>query len=202
VTSDPRLRIGGWAALFVAVLVPLQFVALFIAAPAADPFKGGVYLAVEAVRVVATLVAVLGLDVLFRSIASGPARLALAAGGLGAVIGIATGAVGYAGLMSEPVETIAFLASSLLLATWFVIGGGILLGEGGPLARIGWTAELGGIGMILTALAIATSFGGAVGVTGTSLLDWFHLLGLFVVVYLVRVWRYVVGGRLPGPGIL
>ena len=28
------------------------------------------------------------------------------------------------------------------------------------------------------------------------------LIGLFVVVYLVRVWSYVVRGRLPGPGIL
>ncbi len=79
-TSDRRLRIGGWAALLVAVLVPVQFVALFVAAPAPDPFNGVLYLAVEAVRVAATLVAVLGLDVLFRRIAPGPARLAQAAG--------------------------------------------------------------------------------------------------------------------------
>jgi hypothetical protein len=56
--------------------------------------------------------------------------------------------------------------------------------------------------MILTALAIAIPFAGPIGVTGTSLNDWYRILGLFVVVYLVRIWRYVVGGRLPGPGIL
>jgi hypothetical protein len=72
---------------------------------------------------------------------------------------------------------------------------------GRQLARVGWAAGLGGLGSILAAVAIAVPFGGPVG-TGTSWLDWFLLAGLFVVVYLVRVWAYVVLGRLPGPGIV
>ena len=51
-------------------------------------------------------------------------------------------------------------------------------------------------------IAIAIPFAGPIGETGTSLNDWYRILGLFVIVYLIRIWSYVVRGRLPGPGIL
>jgi hypothetical protein len=94
------------------------------------------------------------------------------------------------------------LPGDLLIGSWFLGGGLILLRSGRQLARIGWTAALGGAGLVLVALSVAVGFGGTPGVTGTALIDWFMLLGLFIVIYLVRIWRYVVGGRLPGPGIV
>jgi hypothetical protein len=204
VTADRRLRIGGWAALLVAILLPFQLIVLFLAAHDPRPFATSPYLLVEAVRIAAVLVAVIGLDRLYRSIAPGAARFALAAGAIGASIGIVADAAtiaGVGGRASGSIETVVFLLANVLVGAWFFVGGGILMREGGGLLRIGWTAELGGLGTILTAVAIATGFGGPIG-SGSSWIDWFHLLGLFVVVYLVRVWRYVVGGRLPGPGIL
>jgi hypothetical protein len=204
VTADRRLRIGGWAALLVAILAPLQLVALFLSAHDADPFAATPYLLVETLRVGAILVAVIGLDALYRSIAPGVARFALVAGGLGASIGLIADAVTVGGVTADSLgtlDTVLFLAANVLIGVWFFAGGGILMREGGGLVRVGWTAELGGLGVIVTALAIATDFGGPIG-SGSSWIDWFHLLGLFVVVYLVRIWRYVVGGKLPGPGIL
>ncbi len=77
------------------------------------------------------------------------------------------------------------------------------MSAGRDLARVGWPAELGGLGMIAGGDRDRhRRFGGPVGDSGTSSLDWFLLLSLFVIVYLVRIWRYVVGGRLLGPGIL
>ena len=73
---------------------------------------------------------------------------------------------------------------------------------GGAFVRIGWPAQLGGLGLILGAILVALAVDGPGGTTGPSLLNWFQLLGLFVVVYLVRVWSWVVRGRMPGPGIL
>ena len=201
-TSDRRLRIGGWAALLVALFVPLQFVLLFLGSRDPNPFSTTPYLVVETARIVAAFVAVVGLDGLFRSIAPGPARFVLAVGSVAGVIGLASAGATFAGLPTGAIDTVLFLAANVLLGAWFLGSGGILMREGGGLARVGWTAELGGLGMILTAFAIAVPFGGVVGVTGTSIVDWFHILGLFVVIYLVRIWRYVVGGKLPGPGIL
>jgi hypothetical protein len=204
VTADRRLRIGGWAALLVAILAPLQLVVLFVVAHEAQPFAATPYLLIETLRIGAILVAVVGLDGLYRSIAPGVARFALAAGCLGASVGLVADAVtfgGVAGGSLGALDTILFLAANILIGVWLFVGGGILMRRGGAFARLGWTAELGGLGAILTALAIATDFGGPIG-SGSSWIDWFHLLGLFVVVYLVRIWRYVVGGKLPGPGIL
>lgn len=200
-TADRRLQIGGWAALLVAALAPLQVIALFLEASAPDPFATLPYLLVEVARVSVLLVAVLGLDRLYRPIAPDAARTASTVGVLGAVVGIVADLTLIVGVALEPMTTIALLGANVLVGGWFLLGGGILMREGGGLLRVGWTAELGGVGVIVTALAIAAGFGGPVG-TGRSWIDWFHLLSLFVVIYLVRVWSYVVRGRLPGPGIL
>jgi hypothetical protein len=210
VTADRRLRVGGWAALLVAILAPLQVIAIWLYAgsfpglTSPDPWASEPYLAFDVARLIAVLIAVVGLDGLFRSRDADVARRLLAVGVSGAVIGFAAdgwiflGGAGHA----EGAYGLIDLAADLLVAAWFVGGGLILLTSGRQLARIGWTAILGGAGQVLTALCVATGFGGIPGISGTALIDWFLLIGLFVVVYLVRVWRYVVGGRLPGPGIV
>jgi hypothetical protein len=202
VTADRRLRIGGWAALLTAVMVPVEFVVLFAVAHEPDPLGSRPFVVAETGRLVAALIAMIGLDRLFRSIAPGAARPVLAIGCVGALVGIVADGAVLAGIDATALDLPAFLAANVLVGLWFIGGGAILMREGGGLARIGWTAELGGLGMILTGLALATSFGGPVGQTGTSLNDWFRILGLFVTVFLVRVWSYVVRGKLPGPGIL
>ena len=205
-TADRRLRIGGWAALLVAIVAPLRIVALWIAAGAAgttivaDPWATQPYLLVDFVRMLAVFVAIVGLDGLFRSFEPPAARTLLIVGGIGAGFGLAADVAIAAGLRPSILETLLALAGEILIANWFIGGGLVLIRAGRQWARIGWTACLGGIGLILTALSAAVGFGGEVGVTGTSLIDWFLLIGLFVVIYLVRVWRFVVGGRMPGPG--
>lgn len=198
---DRRLRIGAWAALFVAILAPLQVSAAFLASHDADPLGSPPVQAVGLARIAAMLVAAIGLDGLFRSIAPSPARVVLGCGLAGAAGMLGLDALNAAGVPLGVLDTIVALIASALLGAWFIGGGAILISAGGDLARVGWPAQLGGIGTIAAALAVALRFGGPVG-TGTSLIDWFLLLGLFVIVYLVRIWRYVVGGRLPGPGIL
>jgi hypothetical protein len=201
-TSDRRLRIGGWAALLVAVLAPVQLVALFVGAREPDPFTTGPVLLLGAVRIAAAMTAIVGLDVLFRSIAPDPARLILRLGVTGATVALALDLLAMAGVaIAGAADTALGLVANALLGVWFIGGGAILMSRGNGLARVGWTAELGGAGTIVGAILIAFPFGGSIG-TGQSWIDWFLLLGLFVVVYLVRVWQYVVRGRLPGPGIL
>jgi hypothetical protein len=202
VTPDRRLRVGGWAALLTAVLVPVEFVVLFAVAGDPDPLGTPAFVVVETLRVITALVAMVGLDRLFRSISPGAAPVVLVVGCAGAVIGILGGAAELVGIDTPALDIPIVLAANVLVGAWFIGGGAILMRAGGGLARIGWTAELGGLGMILSGIAIAIPYAGPIGMTGTSLNDWYRILGLFVIVYLVRIWRYVVGGRLPGPGIL
>jgi hypothetical protein len=202
VTPDRRLRIGGWAALLTAVLVPVEFVVLFAAAHDPDPLGTPAFVVVETLRIIAALVAMVGLDRLFRSISPGAAPIVLLVGCAGAVIGILGDTAELVGIDTPALDIPIVLAANVLVGAWFIGGGAILMRAGGGLARIGWTAELGGLGMMLSGIAIAIPYAGPIGVTGTSLNDWYRILGLFVIVYLVRIWRYVVGGRLPGPGIL
>ena len=200
-TADRRLRVGGWAALLVAILAPLELGALFLVAHESDPFAAPAVVLITATRAGALLAAAIRLDGLFVSVAAGPARTARTAGITGSILLLA-----YALLQTTigpdagTVVVVGF-AGRVLTGAWFIAGGVILMSGGRQLARVGWAAGLGGVGTIAAALAIAVPFGGPVGV-GSSWLDWFLLLGLFVVVYLVRVWSYVVRGRLPGPGIL
>jgi hypothetical protein len=202
VTPDRRLRVGGWAALLTAVLVPVEFVVLFAVAGDPDPLGTPAFVVVETLRIITALVAMVGLDRLFRSISPGAAPVVLVVGCAGAVIGILGGAAELVGIDTPALDIPIVLAANVLVGAWFIGGGAILMRAGGGLARIGWTAELGGLGMILSGIAIAIPYAGPIGMTGTSLNDWYRILGLFVIVYLVRIWRYVVGGRLPGPGIL
>jgi hypothetical protein len=202
VTPDRRLRVGGWAALLTAVLVPVEFVVLFAVAGDPDPLGTPPLVVVETLRIITALVAMIGLDRLFRSSSPGAAPVVLVVGCAGAVIGILGGAAELVGIDTPALDIPIVLAANVLVGAWFIGGGAILMRAGGGLARIGWTAELGGLGMILSGIAIAIPYAGPIGMTGTSLNDWYRILGLFVIVYLVRIWRYVVGGRLPGPGIL
>jgi hypothetical protein len=183
-------------------MVPVEFVVLFAVAHEPDPLRSPPFVAAATIRIAAALVAVVGLDSLYRALERRGASVVRAVGVTGAAIAILANVAGLAAIDTSAVDIPVLLVSNLLIAAWFIGSGAILMREGGALARIGWTAELGGVGMVLTGIAIAIPFGGTLGETGTSLNDWFRILGLFVIVYLVRIWRYVVGGRLPGPGIL
>lgn len=198
---DGRLGVGGWAALAVAILAPVQIAATFLAARDADPLANSSVQALGVARVAAILVAVVGLHSLFVSVAPSPARVILRCGIGGAVGILGLDALDVVGVRLGNVDTILALVTTTLIGVWFMGGGAILMSAGRDLARVGWPAQLGGLGTIAAGFAIATGFGGPVG-TGTSSIDWFFLLSLFVIIYLVRIWRYVVGGRLPGPGIL
>jgi hypothetical protein len=201
VTGDRRLRIGGWAALLVAILAPIEVAVLFASAGLADPYASPAVVTVEIARLTALLAAVFGLDRLFRSLAPGAAPTLRVAGVVAATGVIVVDAVELAGFDTGVVGVLVTLAASALIGAWYIGGGAVLMREGGGLARIGWSAELGGLGVILSAITIAIGLAGPVG-AGMTWTEWFTVLSLFVVVYLVRVWRYVVGGRLPGPGIL
>ena len=199
-TADRRLRIGGWAALLVAILAPLELIALFLSAHAVNPFGEPAVLVVGGLRAASLFVAVIGLDPLFRSIADLPGRMSRSAGSAGAIFGLGWAIAHAVGGGGFPL-TFLGLAGGVLTGVWFIGGGTILMSAGRQLARVGWAAALGGLGSIAASVAIAVPFGGPLG-TGTSWLDWFLLIGLFIVIYLVRVWSYVVRGKLPGPGIV
>ncbi len=210
-TADQRLRIGGWAALLVAIVLPIQFVAAFVWPATSDPVVINGILVLEVLGMVATIAAVVGLDRLFGPFDQRRARRVLVIGLVGSVLSLAvlfadvTGSVAMVVGGSVPrfgPIGVLIVAARILVALWFVGGGLILLSESRDMIRIGWSAVIGGAGMILSAVASAVRFGGTPGVTGTALIDWFHLIGLFVIIYLVRVWRLVVGGRLPGPGVV
>ena len=200
-TADRRLRIGAWAALFVAILAPIELIA---AGLTADPRRGLNLTAasvVEIVRFVALLVAVMGLAPLFASLAPRWASLVGIVGIVAAILLIATDAVDVAGVDLGPAVAMLSLAGSALIGAWFIGSGAIFMRQGGDLARVGWTAQLGGLGNVLTALALA--LGASLPNGGSpSWIGWFRILGLFVIVYLIRVWNYVVRGKLPSAGII
>jgi len=209
VTADRRLRVGGWAALLVAILAPLQIVAIwldvasFTVMTSPDPWSSQPFLTLDVVRLTAVLIGVVGLDRLFASHDPRMARRLLLLGVGGALVGLAVDGWTIASAARlGGVQGVGELAGDVLVAGWFLGGGLILLGAGRQLARVGWTAILGGAGQILTAISAAVGFGGTPGITGTALIDWFLLIGLFVVIYLVRIWSFVVRGRLPGPGVV
>jgi hypothetical protein len=214
VTADRRLQAGGWAALLVAILLPLDFVAARVWPVTSEPAVAAGLVALASLASLATLVAAIGLDGIFRSIAPGQASRVLAVGLVGAVLwlGLFVGSwvsvlADVAGAGSGPsVGAIGWLLplANVLVALWFFLGGAIVMAGGGGLARIGWSGMVGGGAMILASVSSALGLGGATGGAPDELpiRDWFHLIGLFVVLYLIRTWRYVVGGRLPAPGIL
>jgi len=201
VTADRRLRIGGWAALLAAVVTPVQLALLFLASAAVDPATSRPYVLAETVRMGALFVAVAGLDGLFRRhdpVLAGRIRIL---GLVGTGVSFVLDAAVLAGIGPTPLDLFA-LPAWVLVGVWFLGAGLVMLGAGGPLARIGWTALAGGASAILAAIAVVVPLGGQVGETGHSIRDYFVLLGLLATVFLVRIWRYVVGGKLPGPGIL
>lgn len=200
-TSDRLLRIGGWAALLVAIAAPIAFVVLIVAGDHSAPVGGPLVAAIDVVRLVALLVAVLGLDRLFRRFAPEAATPIRVAGAVGSVALIVIEAAVAAGLDVGVVGDLLGVAGSALVGAWFIAGGAVLMREGDGLLRIGWTAELGGVGTILTAIALAIPLTGPGG-GALAWSEWFGILALFSIVYLVRVWMYVVRGRLPAPGIL
>lgn len=201
-TADRRLRIGGWAALVVAVIAPIEVVLVYVVAGGRARPDSALYSFIDASRLACLLVTVLGLDALFRPIAPRGARTVLLAGTIGSVIGLATSLALLAGVQAAIAVAVGLLLATGGLAVWFIGGGGILMSAGGAFVRIGWPAQLGGVGLVLAAILVAFAIQGPGGTTGPSLLNWFQLLSLFSVVYLVRIWFYVVRGRLPGPGIL
>jgi hypothetical protein len=214
VTADRRLQVGGWAALLVAILLPLQFVVNRMALDSSDAPRIVALSALSLALNLALLGAAFGLDGLFRSIAPGQASRVLVVGLTGAALDLGL----FVGSWIAFVAVVAgdgsgpgpdalgwlLLLSSLLVGLWFFLGAAIVTAGGNGLARIGWSGMVGGGAMILATVAIVLRFGGATAGAPDelSLRDWFHLIGLFVVLYLIRTWRYVVGGRLPAPGIL
>jgi hypothetical protein len=211
VTADRRLQAGGWAALLVAILLPLEFVVGHLWPIVPDRAGIVALLALSTALTLATLVAVVGLDRMFRSIDAGQATRVLVAGVAGVTLdlGLTAGswitAVSGAGSGPSAVAIVWLgLVSSVLVGLWFVLGGAIVMSGSRELARVGWSGMIGGVAIILAAVAVATRLGGSTAGAPDelSLRDWFQLIGLFVVLYLIRTWRYVVGGRLPAPGIL
>lgn len=200
-TADRRLRIGGWAALLAAVLTPIALGLLFLASSTADPATSRPYVLAETLRMTALFVAVAGLDAFFRRFDQ---RIATRMRLLG-LFGTGVSAIGDAavlvGLGPTPLDILT-LPAWVFVGIWFIGAGLILLGAGRQLARIGWTALAGGLSAILAAVAVVVPLGGDVGETGYSIRDYIMMLGLLAVVFLVRIWRYAVGGRMPAPGIL
>lgn len=201
-TVDRRLRLGGWAALATAVIAPIELLLVYVVANPTLRSGPSLYGLVDVARLICLLAAVLGLDALFRPNAPRGARFILVAGSIGAATGIAATGAAVAGVDAPIVLRVALFLAAVGLGAWFIGGGGILMRAGGAFVRIGWPAQLGGVGFILASIFIALAIQGPGGTTGPSLLNWFQLVSLFVVVYLVRIWFYVVRGRPPGPGIL
>jgi hypothetical protein len=211
VTADRRLQAGGWAALLVAILLPLEFIVGHVWPIVPDGAGIVALLALSTAVTLATLVAVVGLDRMFRSIEAGQATRVLVVGVAGVMLDLGLTAGSWITVLSgggsgPNAVVIAWLGllSSGLVGLWFVLGGAVVMAGSHELARIGWSGMIGGVAIILAAFAVATRFGGgtAGGPDELSLRDWFQLIGLFVVLYLIRTWRYVVAGRLPAPGIL
>ncbi len=149
----------------------------------------------------ALFVAIAGLDGVFRRHDPAMADRIRVLGLTGAGVSVALDGALLAGIGPTPLDGLS-LPAGVLVGTWFIGAALILLGAGRPLARVGWTALAGGASAILATIAIVVPLGGEVGETGYSIRDYFVMLGLLAVVFLVRIWRYVVGGRLPAPGIL
>ncbi len=210
-TVDRRLQVGGWAALLVAIMAPLQFIVVRVWP---DSSEAAVIVAVLALFValdLALLVAAIGLDGLFRPIAPVQASRVRAAGVVGAIVDL--GLIAWSWIAApagdpsgagRPAMIWLGPVAGVVVGLWFFLGGAIVMAGGRELARIGWPGMIGGGAMILVAITVALHFGTATGrgPDELSLRDWLGLIGLFVVLYLVRIWRYVVGGRLPAPGIL
>lgn len=200
-TRTTRTQIGGWGALLAAVAIPLEILTLVIASgPVDERLSSLPFTAAEAIRTTGLLVAVVGLDQWLREIQPRLAFAALVAGILGAGLGLFADAMVVAGMSSSSFDLVIFVAANTAIGCWYILTGAVLSRADEDLRRIGWVGQLGGVGSILATALLASGIQSAV--RAPSWLDYAQLLGVFAIVFLVRIWRYAALGRLPGPGLI
>ena len=93
------------------------------------------------------------------------------------------------------------IVSNVAIGTWLIVAGTIL-GRDDAFRRIGWMGQLGGAGTLLFVLSFIPLPIPSQSAAGPGLYDYARILGLFGIVFLVRVWRFAALGKLPGPGLI
>jgi hypothetical protein len=208
VSPARRRQIGGWAALIVALVVPLQALVLVSTSGSELNTSSLAFLAVEIVRAVALLVAAWGLHELYRSLDPRWSMAVLKTGVIASLatatldLGLITGLIG-ADWIDSGSGRILVLAINVLGALWY-LGAGLLLARSNlDVRRLSTAAQFGGLGGLLGSISLYLSgMSPEIGEAEQSILRYAQLLGLFVAVYLIRIWRYATAGRLPGPGLI
>lgn len=194
-----RRRIGGWAALAIALTIPLLVVGVAASRDGTDPSASTPILVVEIVRGTAIAVAAWGLDALYRQL-SAQHGIVLATGLVAGIGIVALDVLLLVGLLKTPMDDPFTIVLNACLGAWYV-GSGLILAAGGPtFRRIGLTAQVGGVG---TLLATATTILLVLDVLPTvarSGLQVATLLGLFSLVFVVRIWWTVGLDRQPPGG--
>jgi hypothetical protein len=204
VNRTNRTQIGGWAALLAAVAIPLEIAALFVATgPIGDRLMSPLVIAAEVVRILGILVAAVGLHPWLHEIDRRFANAALVAGVGGAAAGLSLDTLLLAGMPPSAIDVVLGLAIQLAIGTWFVLAGTTVARGGAELGRIGWVGQMGGAGWLLAGASLylpvelPSQQGG-----GPSLSGYAQVLAVFAVAFLVRLWRYVAFGKLPGRGLI
>jgi hypothetical protein len=199
VNRTNRTQIGGWAALVAALAIPIKFGGVIAGSGSIEErLSSTLFVGAEMLQTVALLVAVIGLDPWFREGQPRLGHLALAAGVAGPSLAIAADGLTMLGWLTTPIDLLIFVAVNAAIAAWFIIAGAIVAGFGGEFRRIGWVGQFGGAGTLLTTSLLAVGFAPE----GSGLQSWYvyaQLLQVFVIVFLVRLWRFAALGRLPGP---
>lgn len=193
------MQIGGWAALLAAVAIPLEVAAVLVAQGSIEErLASPLFVAAESVRLFGFLVAAIGLDQWLREIHSRLGSAAMIAGVTGAGLGLVT-----AGWPSSAFDTVIVVVINGAIGSWLILAGAVVGRAGGDLRRIGWVGQLGGLGMLLT-IASVLLYGGVPSQrwSGPGLFDYAQVLGVFAVVFLIRIWRFAAFGRLPHPGLI
>ncbi len=195
-------KVAGWTALIAALAILLQIAAVLAGTGTVEErLSRPTFLVSEAIRALAELATVVGIHGWLQEEKPRRALVALAAGGLGASVVIASNALTLAGADVSLLDVPVFVSANVGFGLWLIIAGGIVSGMDVRLRRIGWAGQLGGAGSLLAMALLLVGEGPNV-VGAQSWFSYAQVLTIFAIVFMVRLWRYLALGRLPDPGLI
>jgi hypothetical protein len=197
------MKVGGWAALFAAVAPLFGIAALFVGAESLDdPLASPQFITAEAARAIGLLIASIAFAAWLQELDRPFGLVATVAGVTGTGIALVSDASSLLGAQSSWFDLVVLIAANVAIALWLIFAGAAIGKAGGELGRVGWVGQLGGVGTLLATFGLVIS--GQVPIEGLdrTLIGYAGFLGLFGVIFLVRLWGFASLGRLPGAGLI
>jgi len=196
---DRAFRIGGFAALVAAAAIPVKIVATLIELKTVT--AGGLpklALFVEAVEFGALVLVAFTLRRWMGEISRPLALLMLGAGVAGFAVGALANLVLVAGApMSDDLDTATSFVAAAGAAIWLLVGGTLIGRDDSQVPKLGWIGQVGGFGLLISAVEVVLPPEMQARLASGNLPLFVLLAGIFVLLYLVRLGRFMAFGHIP-----